>query len=238
MCVTFLLLDSHPDLRFLLAFNRDEYLERPTQPAHWWPDQPNLLASKDLKGGGTWLGLTREGRFALVTNVREVDHDKVTNAASRGALPIAFLTGKQIPMAFLGSIQLQAYNGFNMVVGDLSTKQAAYVTNRGTNTQPVQLQPGLHGISNGSGPQQEWFKDRSSITDDSQLPATGMPQQMERMLSPIFIKTHTMLGVPYGTRTQTMIAAWHDGHVAMRERNLASNGAWVQAEHMFRLPLT
>ena len=335
---------------------------------------------------------------------------------------------------------LQAYNGFNMVVGDLSTKQAAYVTNRGTNTQPVQLQPGLHGISNGSGPQQEWFKvqrgksilqdilnldlpsspsqpplpsstrrcraedhagrmisehardpcldtqaqqasrqedpqladmgnspskgirscqkrtlgkhepqedtarpsncsaqqgaesrspdlldkqapgntlmsiavkpdhsgdlshsagnqqasgcsdsatrhpspcdqaltdkassssvqtaacqhqeharcrdpgslpwdaifkklmqDRSSITDDSQLPATGMPQQMERMLSPIFIKTHTMLGVPYGTRTQTVIAAWHDGHVAMRERNLASNGAWVQAEHMFRLPLT
>ncbi len=305
---------------------------------------------------------------------------------------------------------MQDYNGFNMVVGDISSTKAAYMTNRGQNRAPLVLQAGLHGFSNGSSLQQEWHKvqygkarmhnilrlesadncipasgskvptdnrqsfdarernwpettntgpdslrdpqlgaafleaasveatqrqqipgeccraqtgqqvsreqqigniaistplqpataksarvdqatessvhglvdtganshlvlptgqqpeqqsnhrgmdraasnsmhdlpwdelfgvmqDGSAIADDAQLPVTGMPEQVERMLSPIFIDQHHMKGESYGTRTQTILAVWHDGHTMMQERNLQQDGSWKEEKHCFKMPL-
>ena len=73
MCCVFLYFQAQLQL-LVLAFNRDEYLDRPTAPVHLWEDHPGILAGRDLVNGGTWLGLDRRGRFAFVTNFREVSH--------------------------------------------------------------------------------------------------------------------------------------------------------------------
>ncbi|MBU6438287.1 MAG: NRDE family protein, partial [Betaproteobacteria bacterium] len=90
----------------VLAANRDEFFERPTEPMHWWPGEP-LLAGRDLRDGGTWLGLTRDGRFAALTNYRDPTHQR-PQAPSRGALPLKFLRGQARPQDFVDALQADA----------------------------------------------------------------------------------------------------------------------------------
>ncbi|KAL0043724.1 hypothetical protein WJX82_001344 [Trebouxia sp. C0006] len=115
MCTSLFLWDQHPTLLFLLAFNRDEFLARKTEPAHFWQDWPNLLAGRDEERGGTWLGMTSGGRFAMLTNFREVAYDAVKHAPSRGALTTDFLNGKSQPLQYLEGLKAEAYNGFNLI---------------------------------------------------------------------------------------------------------------------------
>jgi uncharacterized protein with NRDE domain len=141
----------------LILFNRDEFFDRETAPAGFWADHPALLAGRDLRRGGTWLGVTRAGRWALLTNFREPDPRSAGPAApSRGALPTDFLTGSAGPLEYLQSVAegLHAHNGFNLVVGDARSGAAAYLTNRGPagapgHGAPVPLGPGVYGLSNG-----------------------------------------------------------------------------------------
>src|ERR1700741_1299167 len=99
-----------------------EWRERPTEPAHWWPEHPDLLAGRDLKAGGTWMGVTRGGRFAAVTNFRDPS-DKRSTARSRGGLVTEFLLGAEAPPSFLGRLaaRVDEYNGFNLILGDGET---------------------------------------------------------------------------------------------------------------------
>lgn len=106
-----------------------------TAAATFWPDHPDILAGRDLRNGGTWCGVTRGGRFALLTNFRERDPGRVAGAPSRGALPLDFLRGAARPLEYLRGLDLARHNGFNLVVGDLNGKgdgevEVAYVTNR------------------------------------------------------------------------------------------------------------
>jgi uncharacterized protein with NRDE domain len=104
-----------------------------TAAAAFWPDHPDILAGRDLRNGGTWCGVTRGGRFALLTNFREKDPGRVQGAPSRGALTLDFLRGDESPLAYLQGLELDRHNGFNLVVGDLNEEgqmEVAYVTNR------------------------------------------------------------------------------------------------------------
>lgn len=129
MCLAVLALHSLPGIPVLIAANRDEFHARSTLPAAQWPDAPTIYAGRDGQAGGTWMGATTEGRYALVTNFREPGRH-LDDAPSRGALVEDFLRGAMTPQAYLETVHDvdQAYNGFNLIVGD--ARQAWYLSNR------------------------------------------------------------------------------------------------------------
>ncbi len=145
MCLIVVAWRARADLPLAVAANRDEWRERPAQPAHWWPDHPQILAGRDLQAGGTWLGITREGRFAAVTNFRDPS-DKRSTARSRGTLVTEFLLGGDSPARFLSNLSARAheYNGFNLILGDAASL-FYYGSREG---EPRAIEPGVHGLSN------------------------------------------------------------------------------------------
>jgi uncharacterized protein with NRDE domain len=153
MCLLLIAINQHPSYPWIIAANRDEYHDRPTAPAAWWEDQPDLLAGRDLSAGGTWMGITRQGRFAALTNYRE-PHCVYPRGPSRGLLVTDFLTGSASPEAYLTTIAARdrRYNGFNLVVGNIQSG-LFYYGNRGCHSGdagslPMRLAPGLYGLSN------------------------------------------------------------------------------------------
>ncbi|MBF4490402.1 NRDE family protein [Psychrobacter sp. N25K4-3-2] len=160
MCIVAIAWQLFDELPLVLLSNRDEFLQRPTEPLHQWSDQP-IYAGRDKQSGGTWLGIHQEkkteyheqnGRWAAVLNFRD-GVQASSDERSRGALVTEFLTGDLSPMDFARSINLQDYAGFNLIIGD--TAQAVIVNNRGH--APTPLHAGLHVISNGQ-PEESWFK--------------------------------------------------------------------------------
>lgn len=151
MCLVLIGWRAHPKYRLIVAANRDEFYTRPTAPMQWWPEHPGLLAGRDLGSvngvPGTWLGLMPEaGRFATVTNVRGTDEARV-DARSRGALLMDYLAGATAPEPFVRTVadRSDGYNGYNLLVSDLESLW--WHSNRTTAT-PMELPPGLHGLSN------------------------------------------------------------------------------------------
>ncbi|WP_321841399.1 NRDE family protein [Paraburkholderia bannensis] len=140
---------------FTLAANRDEFLRRTAAPLRWWDDAPDVLAGRDLVGGGTWLGMTRSGRFAALTNYR-APHEMRPDAPTRGTLVSRWLTGApdlpDTPLDYLAEVAREGdlYNGFNLIVGDWTRRELAWYCNRGNrgNRAPALLPDGTHGISN------------------------------------------------------------------------------------------
>jgi len=237
MCLLVFAYKFHRDYPLVLVANRDEYYDRPTAPARFWEDFPHLLAGKDLKDGGTWLGVTRSGRIAAITNYRDPRNQK-TGAPSRGMLVRDFLVGRQTSLEYLKSLAHRAdqYNGFNLIVGD---KEGLYwYSNRGPGIRG--LEPGIHGLSNHlldtpwpkvvrakealldllSGDRfpadEEFFKLLLDQTRprDSELPDTGVGLEWERILSPIFITSPV-----YGTRSSTLVFMHANGKVRFVERS-------------------
>lgn len=234
MCTLLLAWRVDPSRPLLVAANRDELYARPTAPATWWSDAPKLLAGRDLEAGGTWLGVTRDGRFAALTNVREPGVSPPPGAPSRGRLVADFLRGADGPAAYLAGVEAGAYAGFNLVVGDADALH--YLSNRSGESGP--LAPGVHGLAN-AGLDTPWPKvrrgraslgalaaagaattgallgllmDRSAPADD-ELPDTGVGLAVERMLAPLFV-----VGPVYGTCSATAVVFHRDGWVDFCER--------------------
>ena len=165
MCLILFAWKSHPDYPLVVAANRDEFYERDTEGMSWWPEYPNVLAGRDradvLGSPGTWLGFTKTGRFAALTNVR-APSEKNPDARTRGELSLMYLTNTQRPREFIegNAKRFQQYNGFNLLMADLSDPENAemhWVSNRmmmGQNVRPRKvfpdqaLSPGVYGLSN------------------------------------------------------------------------------------------
>lgn len=240
MCLILFAYRQRDDYPLILIANRDEYYARPTRSAHWWPQAP-VLAGRDLEAGGTWLGISRGGRLAAVTNVREPGGMKA-GKISRGELTRDFLGGSTDATAYLEAVASRAndYAGFNLLLGDVD--ELLFYSNRGGEIR--RIEPGVHGISNGSF-DEPWPKLSSGkaelasllrgrvdpqnlmeiltdhrIAEDHQLPSTGVPLDVERMLSSRFIRSPE-----YGTRACTVLLIGADGRVAFREQNFGVQGA-------------
>lgn len=156
MCIVAIAWQLFDELPLVLLSNRDEFLARPTEQLHQWPDQP-IYAGRDSQSGGTWLGIYQQhhqqnGRWAAVLNFRDGVQARA-DERSRGELVTSFLTSTLSPMAFARQIKLRDYAGFNLIIGD--SQQAVIVNNRGH--APTALHAGLHVFSNGQ-PDEGWFK--------------------------------------------------------------------------------
>jgi uncharacterized protein with NRDE domain len=241
MCLLVFAWRRHPRYPLLLAGNRDEFHARAAAPASWWDDPSDLLAGRDLKAGGTWLGVTSDGRAAVVTNYRELG-ERLPDAPSRGGLIVDYTRSRQSPERFLAQLagKAQAYAGFNLIVGDAAA--LAWYSNR--DGAPRTLQPGIYGLSNHL-LDTPWPKltrvrarfasalaadhmdpeDLLALLDDrtpaaeGERPDTGLSAELERALSAPFIVTPT-----YGTRCSTILTISTDGRCAFVERRFDPEG--------------
>lgn len=146
MCLLVLAWQAHPRYRLIVAANRDEFHDRPAAPLGCWPPPAAILAGRDLRAGGTWLGVDRRRRFGIITNYRELQAAPA-NAPSRGGLIPRYLGEKGGAGEFLGSLAPEAagYGGFNLLLADENSLW--YGSNRVT-PFAQQLTPGVHGLSN------------------------------------------------------------------------------------------
>jgi uncharacterized protein with NRDE domain len=235
MCLIFLALNYHPKYKMIVAANRDEFYNRRTAPAEFWKDHPDVLAGRDLEAMGTWLGVTRSGRVAMLTNFR--DPQNINPAApSRGKLVSDFLIDGGNSETYLNEVSRngKAYNGFNLLTGTID--ELWHYSNYGRETQ--RIPDGLHGLSNHlldtpwpkvvrgkeklaahlSSPEPEvetLFKllYDEDVAPDNKLPNTGLPLEHERALSSMFIKTSG-----YGSRCTTVIMVDRADNVFFSER--------------------
>ena len=227
----------------VIAANRDEIFTRPTRCAQFWPENPDLLAGKDLLEGGLWLGITRKGRFAALTNFR--DPDASTGSLSRGFIGKDFLLADEHPEKFLQELSQNShsYSGFNLLLGDY--RELYYYSNR--NKEINKLESGIYGLSNhlldspwpkvtkgklmlqkhlDASPDEELHTEElitllqdSTLPSDNLLPNTGIGLDNERVLSPLFIKTPY-----YGTRSSTGLTVSNQGKVKFHEQCYVKNG--------------
>jgi len=241
MCLLVFAWRAHPEFPLILAGNRDEFHDRPAVGAHWWSDPDGILAGKDLRAGGTWLGLSRGGRFAVVTNYREPG-TATSGERSRGELVTGYLTSVVPAARWIDEIETRRddYGGYNLIAGDAG--QVHYLTNRGAGVPS--LGPGIYGLSNHR-LDTPWPKvvaakeglrgvlargeistsslfgllaDRSPAPD-GELPDTGVPRDWERLLSAAFIVSPS-----YGTRVSTVVLIRRDGFVVFEEHRFAPDG--------------
>ena len=238
MCLIVFAWKVIPGMPLIAAANRDEFYDRPTAPAAWWSDHPEVYAGRDLEGGGTWLGITRGGRFAAITNVRAPGTMR-DDAPSRGRLVANFLSGTLSAQDYIREIgaRAQVYNGFNLLIGDAD--ELVWFSNRGEadprNGKP--LPPGIYGLSNDlldtpwpkvvrtkaqfssllcqGAPQDAYFEMLTDTTraTDCRLPKTGVSTDMERLLSSVWIESPN-----YGTRASTLVHLDQRGNALLQER--------------------
>lgn len=249
MCLVLFNQGEHPVYPLIVAANRDEFYDRPAAPAHVWERPKGLVAGKDLTGGGTWLGLTQSGRFAALTNVRRPDVPPPPDARSRGGIVTDLLDDSismEETMKQLSSRQ-DRYDLYNVIAG--TPGRLMYQTNQSPGSFR-EIQSGTHGLSNAMldtpWPKvQKGIEELSRLADDvcpidpdvlfeilsdaepfpdNRLPDTGVGPDLERSLSPLFIR---MTG--YGTRCQTVILIDREGRAAFIERTFA-DGIFIGEE--------
>lgn len=254
MCLIVFSYKQHPEYNLIFAANRDENYERPTRKAQFWNGHPEILAGKDLQAGGTWMGVTKEGAFSAITNYRDPAIQK-SNPPSRGHLVLDFLKNDSDPVGYLRDVDRKAdqYMGFNLLAGDV--EQLGYYSNQATNIKL--LDSGLYGLSNHlldtPWPKINWAKeglqeimqddeiseeaifdlladDREAPEDD--LPNTGIPKDIEKKVSPIFIKSDG-----YGTRCSTVLLINTDGRVTFTERRFKAGTTEVVDENRYQFTI-
>lgn len=253
MCLIIFAHEPNARYRLILAANRDEFYDRPTAAAGFWEDAPEVLAGRDLRRGGTWMGVTRTGRFAAVTNFRDPD-DQRERPKSRGHLVSSFLKTRETPSTYIEGLRADDYDGFNLLTGEVG--EMWWYSNR--NGAAQRLSPGVYGLSNhlldtpwpkverGKHALRGLLEDRGEIkpeeiftlladeapAKDRDLPDTGVGVELERLLSAPFIRARG-----YGTRSSTVLLVERTGDVTFVERRFQPDAGDVPTEtsHRFRL---
>lgn len=242
MCLIVFAWQVIPGVPLIAAANRDEFYDRPATAADSWPEAPHVIAGRDLKAGGTWMGVAQEGsngaRFAAITNIRG-PQERRSDAPSRGALVADYLAGEMTAAEYIAHISngSEAYNGFNLVLGD--SESLFWFSNRGAEDvrNGKQLEPGIYGVSNGlldapwpkvvrtkaqfasllcqGAPEDAYFEMLADTTraPDARLPDTGIALDLERQLSAVYIETPG-----YGTRTSTVVKLYSNAPAELHER--------------------
>ncbi len=256
MCIAAFAWNPDGETPLLLAANRDEFFARPTEPMHWWPDSP-VLAGRDLKANGAWLGITQHGRFALLTNIRNPSL-RLENAPSRGDVVKNFLESSVAPQAFVTALTSAAtrYEGFNLLCGQVNSASREMWFLNSVEGDPVRLNAGVYGLSNASldisWPKLTRMKQglrhalaeldpaaqdarllrllrNTTPTADALLPSTGVPLEWERALGAIFIKRED-----YGTRASTILRVNATASV-VTEVSFAANSAACRRDFSFEI---
>lgn len=255
MCLILFAYDCHPQYQLVVAANRDEFYKRPTLPANFWPDNPDILAGKDLREGGTWTGITTAGRFAALTNYRDPSSYK-REAPSRGHLVQKYLAGNMEPEAYIDNLPDggAAYNGFNLLLG--TPASLYYYSNRERITRRVEK--GIHGLSNSllDVPWPKVVKGTRALEnimqndnisaeslfamladreqpDDRDLPETGVGLEMERILAPAFV-----ISPNYGTGLSTVILVDRENNIQFWERSYINRNPDTWNEVYFEVKST
>lgn len=237
MCLITFAYHAHPEYKLVLISNRDEFYQRPAAPAHFWKDRPFIIGGRDLEQSGTWLAASKEGKFAAVTNFRDPSLPQ-RKTSSRGELPVNYLSQNIHAEAYLEQLSKnrQNYAGYNILFGD---KEKMYHYNNIYN-HSKEINKGIHGISNHT-LDTPWPKVNRSkqllqdylystaklhpeklfeiLTDaakpeEDHLPKTGIPFELEKALSPIYITTPD-----YGTRASTILLIDDKNHMTFIERS-------------------
>lgn len=253
MCLIVFAYKIHPDYDLILAANRDEAYRRPTRPAQFWNDYPSVLAGKDLKAGGTWMGINKMGGFAALTNYRDpaIVRD---NPPSRGRLVLDYLTDEINAESYLKNVNTEdvRYMGFNLLAG--SVKQFFHYSNQEKKLN--RIESGIHGLSNhlldtpwpkvekakkklkkiipGSFNEEAFFEllGDDIPADEEKLPDTGIGKKFERQVSPIFIKSEH-----YGTRNSTILLIDKSGKVVFEERRFKARTQKVDEKNRFEFKI-
>jgi uncharacterized protein with NRDE domain len=230
MCLVGLALDESRRFPFVVAANRDEFFARPANRLAWWTSSeggPEILGGRDLSAGGTWMGLTAAGRFALVTNVRRPTTPD-PEAPSRGEIVPGWLRTEMRPDQFWMQTSLSGYAPFNLIAADFRRGDCFWASNE--QALPHRIERGIFGLSNAAldtpwpkvlalkGRMAEALKEAESVdmladrlfealaddapAADAELPGTGIARDLERLLSPAFIRTPDGR---YGTRCSTVV---------------------------------
>jgi uncharacterized protein with NRDE domain len=248
MCLILLSYDMHPFYRMVFAANRDEYYSRPTAPVAFLDNAPDILGGLDLNHNGMWLGITRTGRFAAITNFRNPGW-QIANPPSRGFLVSNFIDADESAESYLEQVKSigQKYNGFNILVGDKSN--LLFYSNIGNEIQ--RIKPGLYGLGNklldtpwpkiekGKACLEKVLEQKdklnpedifhilkdNSYPPDNALPDTGVGLDWERILSPIFITSQF-----YGTRSSSIIFVERSGSITFLERTFVSENGVSKEE--------
>ncbi len=235
MCLILFAYKTHPKYKLVVAANRDEFYDRPTAPADYWEDFPSILAGKDLEGKGTWMGVNKQGAVSMLTNYRNLSNLK-PKAPTRGKLVSDFLITNQDPSGYLDTLDRLSnlYNDYNIILGTVD--DLWYYSN--VERKKYMLGSGIYGLSNrlldSPWPKVEKGKEKLAQTlekesfdedllfdnlfDDikapeNKLPETGVGIEMEKMLSPMFIKSPK-----YGTRCSTVLLVDQDNQLQFSER--------------------
>lgn len=253
MCLVNFHFQDHPLYKLIVVANRDEFYDRPTATAGFWEEYPNILGGRDLMHMGTWLGMTRDGRFAALTNYR--DPAEAQGRFSRGDIVRDFLGEGDSPVEFIQKLSNNKgnYGGYNVVVGD--GNQLFHYNN--VLDQMNEITPGTHSLSNhtlntpwpkvakGKKRLSEYVQSCSSevnidslfdiisdqtIAEDGELPETGVGLEMERLLSPLFIKIPN-----YGTRSSTVLLIDKENHVTFVERTFQNGEFQVENRFAFKI---
>lgn len=233
MCLVAFALGQSARFPLVLASNRDEFLDREAAPLSWWQPRegPALLSGRDLSAGGTWLGLSAQGRLGLVTNVRAPGAMR-PEAPSRGGIVLDWLGGTHDAEAFAERHLALPYSGFNALAADLRGGTWTWFSNHPTARRA--LTPGLWGLSNAAldtpwpklrtlkaelagaltaAPDLDGLAKRlfAALADRrpaeaTELPDTGIPPEREHWLSSRFIHIPAaVFGRAYGTRCSTLV---------------------------------
>ncbi|TSI05218.1 NRDE family protein [Lysinibacillus sp. BW-2-10] len=236
MCLINFHYANHPHYKLIVVANRDEEYGRPSKQAHFWDDEPMILAGRDLLQMGTWLGVSKNGKFAAITNFR--DPSEPPRPKSRGEIVTQFLTGNKTTLQFIEELQTkrESYGGYNVLLYD--GQQFHHYNNRLDEVNKISR--GTHSLSNyslntpwpkvvkGTNHLQQLVEQNQgeidaeplfnllsdqTIAPDKDLPNTGVGLELERQLSSLFIKLPN-----YGTRTSTVLLINHDNSITFIER--------------------
>ncbi|MUK88862.1 hypothetical protein GMD78_10705 [Ornithinibacillus sp. L9] len=254
MCLINFQFHEHPAYKLIVAANRDEFYNRPTAQATFWEDHPNILAGRDLLQMGTWLGITKQGKFAALTNYRDPAHMGV-GKRSRGEIVSNYLASHTLPSDYLQDIQDKKdhYIGFNVLVGNLD--QLYYYNNIEDEIKEIERGQ-TYGLSNhflntpwpkvikGKNNLQQYVKNKKELSidelfhilmdaeeaKDEELPDTGVGSKLERKLSPLFIDMPD-----YGTRCSTILLVNQDNQVTFVERTYKSGKYVDEKKYTFQI---